>query len=102
MRRAQQRKILDLVETLSRAQALGLYGDCQECALQIGAYIEELEGEGTKTVALLEDYYELLYSVSVGKGSENSLQKILLDIENSRYIFAQNRKSRGLQRNNAP
>ena len=83
MRKIQQKKILDLIVTVTDAQEMGLYGDCQECALQIGTYIEKLEGEGTKTVTLLEDYCEFLYQVSVGKADKHALQDALLEIKNS-------------------
>ena len=83
MRKVQQHKILALIETLKEAQASGLYGDCQECALQVGSYIDRLEGDDTKTVSLLENYYELLYRVSIGETDGQSLQKLLLEIENS-------------------
>lgn len=35
--------------------------ECQQSAIAIGNKIDELEGEGTKTVKFLEDYCELLY-----------------------------------------
>lgn len=83
MRKIQQKRILDLIETLGKAQSARLYADCQECALQIGGYIEELEGEGTATVALLEDYCEALYRVSVGEEHAGELKKSLLAVKNS-------------------
>ena len=65
MRKRQQKQILELIETLREAQSAGMYADAQECALIIGEFIENLEGEGTKTVELLEEYYETLYKVSI-------------------------------------
>lgn len=42
----------------------GILADCQEAAIQIGEFIENLEGEGTRAVACLEQYCEILYQVS--------------------------------------
>ena len=39
-------------------------GDCQEAAVQIGHVIERSEGEGTASVACLEQYCETLYQIS--------------------------------------
>lgn len=38
--------------------------DCQEAAIQIGEFIEALEGEGTQAVSYLEQYCETLYQIS--------------------------------------
>jgi hypothetical protein len=83
VRKIQQKRILDLIDTLGKAQSAGMYADCQECALQIGGYIEELEGEGTVTVVLLEDYCEVLYRVSVGEVYASELKKSLLAVRDS-------------------
>lgn len=102
MRKQQQKQILDIIATLYEANAeikrlflcgelsavLQLLGDCQEGAVQIGNYIEILEGEGTKTVALLEEYHESLFCFgerieTIDAGFVKRLQKQLLRIENS-------------------
>lgn len=83
MRKHQQQQILELLKTIEEAQAAGLYADCQQGALTVGEYIEEIEGEGTRTVALLEDYCELLYKVSNGELGEKNLRKQLIKIETS-------------------
>lgn len=44
-------------------------GDCQEAAVQIGNVIEQSEGEGTASVAYLEQYCEELYQISGQLGS---------------------------------
>ena len=41
-----------------------LLEDMQNSAIAIGKIIEQEEGYGTKTVAMLEEYCELLYAVS--------------------------------------
>ena len=75
MRKHQQKRILELTMTLSEAyaemkrllarqdfaNAVKLLCECQEFVLQIGSYIESIAGEGTRTVALLEDCHEALY-----------------------------------------
>jgi len=102
MRKQQQKQILDIIATLYEANAeikrlfglgelsavLQLLGDCQEGAVQIGEFIEILEGEGTKTVVLLEEYHESLYNSSerietIEAGFVKRLQKQLFRIENS-------------------
>jgi hypothetical protein len=83
MRLHQQRQILDLLHTLAEAQTAELYADCQDCALQIGGFIESIVGEGTITVALLEEYCELLYKVSKGEQRAKTLKTQLYKVENS-------------------
>lgn len=79
MRKCQQKQILELVNTLSEAttefkrllarkennSVIQLLADCQDCAIQIGNYIEQIEGEGTRTVSYLEEYCRMLYQASV-------------------------------------
>jgi hypothetical protein len=106
MRKHQQDQILELTKTLGEAHGelkrllsagqteafMRLLSDCQDGAAQIGHFIEQLVGEGTRTVALLEEYCELLYRAGVsvsedgGKNDMNPikrLQKQLIAIENS-------------------
>ena len=106
MRKYQQKQIQELLKTLEESLSqikrlflkhnisaiLQILTDCQEFVIQIGTYIENLEGEGTQTVALLEEYHELLYYAAVmldGNVSafNNSfikkLKKLLLKIEDS-------------------
>jgi hypothetical protein len=108
MRKHHQKQILELIGTLAEAHteirrllsadqldaAIGLLSDCQEVAARIGKFIEELAGEGTKTVAYLEEYCELLYRVAADVSgnvgdkrrdsiSVKSLQKQLIETENS-------------------
>jgi len=102
MRKHQQKRILDLIVTLNEANAeirrlficgensavLRLLGDCQDGVVQIGEFIENVEGEETRTVALLEEYHESLYSAgerieTADVGFVKCLQKQLLRIENS-------------------
>jgi hypothetical protein len=83
MRKHQQQQILDLLQTIREAQSAALYSDCQDGALSVGSFIEDIKGEGTLTVALLEEYCELLFKASKGEIGEKSLRKHLIKIENS-------------------
>lgn len=40
-----------------------LFADCQDAAIQLGEFIENLEGAGTEAVACLEQYCEKLYQL---------------------------------------
>lgn len=104
MRKYHQQQLLELIKTLKEGNAeirrlhsdnemgllVKLLSDCQESAIQIGGFIEQLEGEGTKTVSYLEEYCELLYQASIevsgtgsGAGFIGLLQEQLVKIENS-------------------
>lgn len=75
MRKAQKERIKRLAETLRQAHleiksalesqktnvAMELFGQCQEAAVQMGNFIEALEGEGFATISLLEEYCEMLF-----------------------------------------
>lgn len=81
MRRKAKKQIMDILDTLSRAhtqaarlstegggreaEATGLLIQCQEGAQKIGETIEQTEGEGTRAVAGLERYCEVLYQMSL-------------------------------------
>ena len=85
MRKYQQKQLLELIQTLNEANAeierlfsradfdsvMQLLADCQSVAVQMGEFIEVLEGEGTNTVTLLEQYHDDLYSagVEIGDGA---------------------------------
>ncbi|MDR2600491.1 MAG: hypothetical protein LBC73_09485 [Oscillospiraceae bacterium] len=81
MRKHQQKQILEVIETLYEAQASELYADCQEGALGVGEYIEEIVGEGTTTVSLLEEYCELIYKASNSETTQKELKKQLEKVE---------------------
>jgi len=83
MRKFQQKNILGVLKTISDAQTNGLYADCQDGALAIGGFINDIMGEGTQTVALLEEYCDLLYQACNGKTSVKSLHRQIIKIENS-------------------
>ena len=83
MRRHQQRIILELLETIKEAQTEGYYADCQSGAISVGEFIEEIEGEGTETVAMLEEYCDLLFLASNGEVDGNKLAEQFKRIEDS-------------------
>jgi hypothetical protein len=92
MRKFQQRQILELLQTIDQAQAMGLFAHCQRGAQGIIEFIEHIEGEGTQTVALLVGYHELLFRANEGKIGEKKLRKHLTRVENSvRSELAPNR-----------
>ncbi|MDR1532379.1 MAG: hypothetical protein LBS62_09400 [Clostridiales bacterium] len=86
MRKQQQKQILELVQTLKEAQSAKLYADCQDGALSLWAYIEEIEGADSEWFGaispLLDEYCKMLYSASVGDDVRNTLRKQINDIEN--------------------
>ncbi len=94
MRNFQKRQLLDIVEELhmlhqqSRDHLLkkeyptvqNILADCQEAAIQIGEFIEKLEGAGTQAVSYLEQYCEILYQATT-QLEEGSAQKIYKQLE---------------------
>jgi len=107
LRKFQQEQVLELIKTINEAHSefiklhsehnismfVALLADCQECAIQVGNYIESIEGEGTTTVSLLEEYCEILYFASVEADSggdyasfferlEDQLTEIRSSVEN--------------------
>lgn len=105
MRIARKREVLECIESLHQAheeirQALSkndaklaqtMLGECQEFAVNLGEFIEQLEGEGHVTVSYLEKYCETLFHVyeEIGQGDSNgdkickALRKQLIKAENS-------------------
>jgi len=75
--------MLDIIKSIEEAQKAKLYADCQDCALVIGEFIEEIVGEGTQTVSLLEEYCEVVYKASIGEAGDGALKKSLIKVENS-------------------
>lgn len=78
MRKWQQEKILQIMDSLQKIhkvirkylegknfkETLKLLTECQESAICVGNIIEEIEGNDCVTVKYLEEYCELLYSIS--------------------------------------
>lgn len=83
MRRHQQKLILDLLQTIQEAQSSNLYADCQKAVISIINFIDNIVGEGTQTVKLLNKYYELLFGVYNGEINKSILCDYLSMINNS-------------------
>ncbi|MCL2187591.1 MAG: hypothetical protein FWC16_05860 [Defluviitaleaceae bacterium] len=81
MRKFQRSQIIDLLHTLREAQAAGQYAACQDGALSLCDFIDQLAGEGTATVALLEAYCELIFKAHNGEIGRKPLDKKLSEIE---------------------
>ena len=66
-----------------------LLADCQDAAIQLGEFIESLEGTGTEAVACLERYCEELYNLSMrleeisGQKTYKNLENVLIKAENA-------------------
>lgn len=94
MRNFQKRQLLDIVDELhmlhqqSRDHLLkkeyptvqNILADCQEAAIQIGEFIENLEGVGTQVVSCLEQYCEILYRITT-QIEDESAQKVYKQLE---------------------
>ncbi|MBD5458807.1 MAG: hypothetical protein HDR27_09585 [Lachnospiraceae bacterium] len=75
----QIRKYIEQKNTLSAKQsALQLLEDCQGGGISLGTLIESTEGEGHPTVALLDEYCELVYKFyeELADGKETNANKI--------------------------
>lgn len=75
------------IENNERENAQIVLGDCQQAAIEIGALIEETESESCGAIALLENYCENLYGISVdhsvsGTKAKKILDKDVIKIEN--------------------
>ncbi len=55
--------MVDLMEAGDFEPVLTILEDCQEGAIALGTKIEEVKGEGHATVAVLEKYCEVLYTI---------------------------------------
>ncbi len=87
MRKTQKKQVEELVRQMEQAhdqikkyidkknvlQAMGLLEDCQNGGISIGTLIENTEGEGHPTVALLEEYCELTYQIHEDLANEKEL-----------------------------
>lgn len=106
MRKARKKQAEDFIKLLEKAHieikkyieanetniALGLLGQCQEGAIELGNMIEYEEGEGFVTILFLESYCELVYEIHEelqntqnmnGNRAYKKLRKSLVKIEYS-------------------
>lgn len=63
-------QIRDYVKQKKIQFAEQLLEDCQESAISLGTFIENLEGEGHPTVSILEEYCELTYQIHENLANE--------------------------------
>lgn len=80
-------EILDSVRKGVVDQAMGILGECQNVAIELGTMIEREKGEGTVTVSVLEQYCETIFRLHQGlqERSQNqdtgvSLQELLKEL----------------------
>ena len=57
------RQIAKALQKKNFEEVSSLLEDCQQAAIQVGTTIDNLEGEGTEAVHILEDYCEQVYGV---------------------------------------
>lgn len=85
-------EIKNAIEKKDISAAQSLLADCQEGAIQLGTLIETTEGEGFKTISIIEEYCELIYQFHerLGQGEDvgpnkvyKTLRQALIKIENS-------------------
>lgn len=69
-------------------EAVQLLSVCQESAIQVGNLLEERLGEGVTSVAILEQYCELLYQIGelIGQAAE---QESAIDIADLEQVLAE-------------
>ena len=76
-----------MLQTVKEGQAGGLFAECQDCVESIGAFIESIEGAANPriaaTIALLEEYGELLYKAHNGEIGKKQLRKHMTRMENN-------------------
>lgn len=96
MKKQQKKRIDELINLLGQAQeqiinsvrnnelrdAEEILVSCQNVAISIGTAIEDEEGEGTKTVALLEEYCEAIFQFSemILSGENISVEDVSLGV----------------------
>ncbi len=84
-------QVLKFIEKNQINDAVDLLQDCQQGAIQIGTTIDQLEGEGTEAVHILERYCESTYQIYEellakkevnGRQIRKKLRKIVIDAKN--------------------
>ena len=83
MRKIHRKQILDILQSIRDAQEKRLFSECQEAALALCDFIDQIASTGTQTVSMLEQYCEMLYKANNGEIGEKALRKHLIKIENS-------------------
>lgn len=103
MRKYHKKQILEIVDTIKNAHAgiteaflnnqketaVHILSECQECVTSIISFISELEGnDADDTIHLLENYYKLIYEISINTKNNTAkisklLNRKLIEIERS-------------------
>ena len=96
MRNTVKKQLLDILQSMAKVhdeinkkikkgtmEGVGsLLIECQGAAIQIGELIEQAEGEGTKTVRILEQYCEELYLLSLDDANNQSRKVQCKNLQN--------------------
>lgn len=79
---------LQVIAARQYTEAVQLLSVCQESAIQVGNLLEERLGEGVTSVAILEQYCELLYQIGelIGQAAE---QESAIDIADLEQVLAE-------------
>jgi len=77
------KQIKEIINTLREAQSTGLYADCQDGVEALLAFLDNIEADCVKTVELLEQYYRLIYSASLGEADVSCLDEQIGKINES-------------------
>jgi len=83
IRKYHLQQIQEILQSINEAQSSGHYSDCQEGAYSICDFIDNVVGEGTATVELLEKYCELLFKAHNNETNIKHLKKHMIKVENS-------------------
>lgn len=99
MRKAQKKQAENMIELLFQAhleiqklikgkndrEAMELLRQCQECAVELGNFIERTEKESSATIAFLEDYCEMVYRFHdiLVQGASTDLDQICRELGQS-------------------
>ncbi len=113
MERCRKKDILNMLSVMTEAndsvvkalhaepeQLTDVFAQCQDAALQIGAYLEKFGEKYGSIIGLLEDYCEKVYQMSIAVPDKNACRKLskkirkqLTDLQNRvRYEMPKDRK----------
>lgn len=92
--------IVTALQSQNEMEAAGLLEDCQDGAIALGTRIEEIKGEGAKTVGVLEQYCEVLYTIHEAILNQETVDiaKVSEMLHNSLEDIVQTAKETILQR----
>lgn len=73
--------LMEMVQEIEHAHLAGQYAACQEGVVAVCEFIEKVTEKNTKTVAFLDSYYKLLYTVHIGLADVSVLNGIIMAIK---------------------